>query len=72
MNLEQKMKLQRYYNENKAWLAKIALCGDPIVKSMALVVLKEGSMGREDVKERPTEEVSEKKEEVKKDEEGST
>lgn len=48
MNSEQKMKLQRYYEENKVWLAKIALCGDPIVRSMALVVLKEGSMRRED------------------------
>jgi len=43
MDPEQKKKLQDFYEENKAWLEEIALCGDPVVRSMALVVLKEGS-----------------------------
>jgi len=50
MNSQQKKKLQDFYEENKAWLEEIALCGDSIVKSMALVVLKEGSRKRDDEK----------------------
>jgi len=66
------MKIREYYRENKIWLRKIAQSGDPIVRAMALAILEVGAERREDVKERPTEEVSKKKEEVKKDEEGST
>ena len=46
MNDQQKKKLQEFYEENKEWLQEVALCGDPVVRSMALVVLKEGSRGR--------------------------
>jgi len=52
MNPKQKKKLQDFYEENKGWLSEIALCGDPIVKSMALVVLKEGSRKQNDKKQR--------------------
>ena len=50
MTPEQKKKLQDFYEENKAWLQEIALCGDPVVRSMALVVLKEGSRKEDDEK----------------------
>lgn len=48
MDPEQKKKLQDFYEKNKEWLEEIALCGDPVVRSMALVVLKEGSRMRND------------------------
>ena len=50
MTPEQKKKLQDFYEENKAWLREIALCGDPVVRSMALVVLKEASRKGDDEK----------------------
>jgi len=43
MEPEQKKKLQDYYEKNKEWLRELALCGDPVVRSMALVILNEGS-----------------------------
>ena len=48
MEPEQKKKLQDYYEKNKEWLEEIALCGDPVVRSMALVILNEGSRMQND------------------------
>jgi len=52
MNPEQKKKLQDFYSENKHWLRNIVQSSsmDPVVKAMALVVLKEGSRKGDDEK----------------------
>ena len=48
MNMVEKRKLQDFYEKNKEWIQGLALCGDPVVRSMALVVLKEGSRKGDD------------------------
>jgi hypothetical protein len=43
MDDREKLDIREYYQKNKEWLHKIALSGDIVVRSMALVILELGS-----------------------------
>lgn len=40
MNDESKLKLVKYYYENKEWLEELARHADPYIRAMALVIIK--------------------------------
>lgn len=35
--------IEEYYEKNKEWLRDCAISGDPVVRAMALVILKRGA-----------------------------
>lgn len=35
--------IEEYYEKNKDWLRDLAISGDPVVRAMALVILKRGA-----------------------------
>jgi len=35
--------IREYYQGNKDWIREIAQCGDPIVRAVALAILKRGA-----------------------------
>jgi hypothetical protein len=43
MNDREKMSIQKYYEENKEWLQKVAMSSDIVVRSMALAILELGA-----------------------------
>ena len=40
MDSEAKLKLVKYYYENKEWLEELARHGDPYIRAMALTIIK--------------------------------
>lgn len=42
MESYRKSRVEKYYQENKEWIQKIAQSGDPIVRAMALAILEVG------------------------------
>lgn len=45
-SINQNMKhdsIREYYEKNKDWLQDLAISGDPVVRAMALVILKRGA-----------------------------
>jgi hypothetical protein len=43
VNDRERMSIQKYYEENKEWLQKVAMSSDIVVRSMALAILELGA-----------------------------
>lgn len=43
MTFEKEASVREYYQENKDWIREIAQCGDPVVRAIALAILKRGA-----------------------------